>query len=397
MKIGIMGPMDLKSINLGDIKVELPEVYSFPLISHLINGIMDHGHEVIAFTTSSRIENPQIIKGSNNLTICIGKTSKSPGRRLFKQEIDGLVELIKSYPPDIIHAHWTYEFAWAAIKSNLPHVVTIHDIASVILRDKFDPYRAIRWYMNRVTMNKAKHMIANSNYTFNMLNNSEKQKTRIINNFYPKGLDLIPFALNKENYIITVSNAFDKRKNIQASLKAFSIMRNQFPDLKYYLVGHVMNPGGEAYKYANENNLHHNVNFIGSKDYVEIIDLIKNAKIMVHPSKEESFGMTVLESMLVGTPVVGGSESGNIPYLLKHEETGLTCMITDPTEIAAAAVRLMNDENLYRKVQKNAKEYALKEFSDKTSVASHLELYTTILREEKKYSDVEKARKSLSH
>jgi L-malate glycosyltransferase len=62
MKIGIMGPMDLKSINLGDVKVELPEVYSFPLISHLINGIMDHGHEVVAFTTSSRIESPQIIK-----------------------------------------------------------------------------------------------------------------------------------------------------------------------------------------------------------------------------------------------------------------------------------------------------------------------------------------------
>jgi L-malate glycosyltransferase len=119
-----------------------------------------------------------------------------------------LVELVKSYPPDIIHAHWTYEFAWAAIKTNLPHVVTIHDIASVILWNKFDPYRIIRWYMNRVTMNKAKHMIANSNYTFNMLKNGRKQKTKIINNFFPKDLDLIPFTLNKENYIITVSNAF---------------------------------------------------------------------------------------------------------------------------------------------------------------------------------------------
>jgi L-malate glycosyltransferase len=82
---------------------------------------------------------------------------------------------------------------------------------------------------------------------------------------------------------------FDKRKNIQASLQAFSIMRKQFPDLKYYLVGQVMNPGGDAYKYAYKNNLHHNVNFVGSKDYVEIIELIKNAKLMVHPSKEESF------------------------------------------------------------------------------------------------------------
>jgi L-malate glycosyltransferase len=93
--------------------------------------------------------------------------------------------------------------------------------------------------------------------------------------------------------------------------------------------------------------------------------------------------MTVLESMVVGTPVVGGIESGNIPFLLNHEETGLTCMITDPTEIAATAVRLINDENLYRKVQKNAKEYALREFSDRTSVASHLELYETILKEER--------------
>jgi L-malate glycosyltransferase len=383
MKIGILGPMDLKAINLQDVEEDLPEVYSFPLISHLINGIVDSGHEVIAFTTSSRIDESLVINSSNNVTICIAKAYGRPGRRFFKEEIENLTTLIKSNPPDIIHAHWTYEFAWAAMRSGLPHVVTIHDVAAVILRNKFDPYRLVRWYLNWVTMNNATHFIANSHYTYNVMSKKVKKRTTIINNFYPNGLEKVRLA-NKENYFITVSNAFDRRKNIAASLQAFSILRSHFPGMTYYLVGSVMGHGGEAYQYAVKNNLHHDVKFLGGKSHDEIIELIKCAKLMIHPATEESFGMVVLESMIVGTPVIGGSESGNIPFLLKQEETGLLCKITEPEQIANAAIKLLNDVGLYTKIQNNAKKYALQEFSEHVSILRHVELYKKILKEENK-------------
>jgi L-malate glycosyltransferase len=384
MKIGIIGPMDIKSINI-QIKEELPEAYSFPLISHLINGLLEQGHEVIAYTTSSKIEKPLVYK-TDNVTICIGPSGKHPGRRFFNKEIKILTELINSNPPDIIHAHWSYEFAWAAINSGIPHVVTLHDVASVILRNQFDPYRIVRWYMNLVTLSKAKHLIANSNYTFNTLTKKERQKTTIINNFYPQELDEISFSKKKGNYIITVSNAFDKRKNISESLKAFSIIKEYFPHLQYYLVGNEMGLGGAAYKYAVKNNLHYGVKFMGSKNHEDIITLIKDAVLMVHPAKEESFGMTVLESMVLGTPVVGGSASGNIPYLLRHKETGLVCDITDPGKIGASIKKLLIDKNLYERLQKNARKYAVQEFSESVTVNRHLELYRSILQKERIFS-----------
>jgi hypothetical protein len=36
-------------------------------------------------------------------------------------------EALQREQPDILSAHWTYEFAAAAIATGIPHVVTAHD------------------------------------------------------------------------------------------------------------------------------------------------------------------------------------------------------------------------------------------------------------------------------
>ena len=49
--------------------------------------------------------------------------------------------------PDIVHAHWTYEFALGAIESRVPTVVTAHDAPLSILRLNPTPYRLARTVM----------------------------------------------------------------------------------------------------------------------------------------------------------------------------------------------------------------------------------------------------------
>ena len=46
---------------------------------------------------------------------------------------------------------------------------------------------------------------------------------------------------------------------------------------------------------------------------------MRKALILIHTSRGESFGMAVLEAMIIGMPVIGGEKSGNI---LDHGKAG---------------------------------------------------------------------------
>src|SRR5262249_1020103 len=71
-----------------------------------------------------------------------------PGRivDLYAFERAGLQRAIEAAAPQLVHAHWAYEFAWAALRSGLPHVVTCHDAPYVIARyQRTLRHGAYRW------------------------------------------------------------------------------------------------------------------------------------------------------------------------------------------------------------------------------------------------------------
>lgn len=381
MKIGIAGPMTLKLLNFDFGNQSVPEGYPNPVTSLLINALLNKGHQVVAFTTSKDITTPVVFKGEN-LTICIARNNKHPGRDFFKTARTDLMQLIKEHPIDIINAHWSYEFAWAAIDSGLPHVVTVKDHATTILKYQFDPYRISRWIMNFITLRKAKFLVTNSDYLFDLLGSSAKKKAIVINNFYAKGFDShISRATEKENYIVSVSNGFGKRKNLETALYAFSLLRKKFPTLEYRLIGHEMEENGPAYSFAEKHNLMDGVAFTGAINFNDVITQIMGAKVFLHPSREESFGMSVLESMLLGTPVIGGIKSGNIPHLLANGKAGELCDVNSPEKIAESVTKIVQDKQYAEKISYEAYNYAKDNFSEERIVTSYLNHYKKILNQ----------------
>ena len=72
------------------------------------------------------------------------------------------------------------------------------------------------------------------------------------------------------------------------------------------------------------------------------MEYIAAADAVLHPAREEAFGMVVLEAMASGTPVVGGWSSGNVPCLLGGG-CGLMCDVTRDVDVAAALAALLAD------------------------------------------------------
>lgn len=379
MKIGIAGPMTLKLLDFKcDDESKIPVGYSFPLISMQINALIKMGHQVVAVTTSTGIKEPVVFYGPN-LTLAIApRRERHAARDFFSKERASIKKLMLEYPVDIMHAQWTYEFAWAALDTGLPTLITMHDHARTILGFMPDPYRFMRYLMNAVVFRRAEHMTCVSSYLYDLLPEKYQRKNKVIPLFYPNFFDRFSISRKKEPFLLSVSHGFGRRKNIDTALHAFPMIRRTFPDIEYHLIGDDMETDGAAYRYAQKYGLTEGVRFLGRTPYEQTLEKIRRARLFLHPSREEAGATAVVEAMILGAPVIGGNRSGSVPYLL-DKGRGVVCDINSHDAIAEHVVKLLTDDDMCRSIIERAHIHAKTFFNEQRIVNMYLDYYREIL------------------
>src|SRR4029077_5261652 len=86
--------------------------------------------------------------------------------------------------------------------------------------------------------------------------------------------------------------------------------------------------------------------FVGSFPLVE--EVLVGADLFLLPSERESFGLSALEAMAWEVPGVA-SNAGGLPEVVVDGETGFLCRVGDVDGMAAAAMRLLTDDDLHRR------------------------------------------------
>ena len=87
------------------------------------------------------------------------------------------------------------------------------------------------------------------------------------------------------------------------------------------------------------------------------MEILSIADLFLMPSQSESFGLSALEAMACGVPVVS-SNAGGLPELNLHGETGYIAEIGDVDKMADYALRLLGDPRRYKIFSENALERA---------------------------------------
>jgi N-acetyl-alpha-D-glucosaminyl L-malate synthase BshA len=87
------------------------------------------------------------------------------------------------------------------------------------------------------------------------------------------------------------------------------------------------------------------VRFLGRQDRVE--EILGIADLYLLPSELESFGVSALAAMACEVPVVG-SDTGGLPEVVKHAETGFLLPVGDVEGMAARAIEILKDDELRR-------------------------------------------------
>ena len=117
------------------------------------------------------------------------------------------------------------------------------------------------------------------------------------------------------------------------------------------------------------------VHFLGNQNPVEEIYSIGDLFLM--PSASESFGLSALEAMACGMPVIS-SNAGGLPELNLDGKTGYVCEIGDVEKMGEKATELLSDPELFASLSRNARERA-ERFSPEAIIPLYEQYYQSVL------------------
>ncbi len=99
----------------------------------------------------------------------------------------------------------------------------------------------------------------------------------------------------------------------------------------------------------------------------DIPKIIAATDVLVLPSLGESFGRVIIEAMAMGRPVVA-TDAGGVPEIIRSNHTGILVEIANADAIAEAVVRLLNDEELSKKIG----QAGLRRVQEKFTIEKHV-------------------------
>ena len=125
-----------------------------------------------------------------------------------------------------------------------------------------------------------------------------------------------------------------------------------------------------------DKNLQDITHFIGQE--TDVTSYYKLADIFLLLSSKESFGLAMLEAMYCGAVPIG-STAGGISEVIKHGETGYIVDVGDYQQVASHIKQLLNDDDLYKRIQENMLIDVKERFDMDTIVDQYEALYQSIM------------------
>ncbi len=117
--------------------------------------------------------------------------------------------------------------------------------------------------------------------------------------------------------------------------------------------------------------------FLGERDALP--ELLAPADVFALSSQQESFGLSALEAMACGIPVVA-TDSGGIVEVVDHGETGLLSPLDDLKGFAGHLAAMLFDRQRSKGMGAAAREVALQRFRRESVVGGYVDLYGRVLR-----------------
>jgi len=295
-----------------------------------------------------------------------------------------MVEVARHAPLDVLHVHYAIPNAVSAVLAReimaptpLPVVTTLHGTDVTLVGNDPNYLETTRWGVNR---SDAVTAVSESLRRTTVEQLGTPNEIHVIPNFIDparfEAARKLPGACRwsqpGERLLVHISN-FRPVKRVLDVIAIFERVQKEVP-ARLLMVGDGPDRG-KVEQYCREHRICGSITFIGSLPLVE--DVLVGADLFLLPSESESFGLSALEAMSCQVPVIA-STAGGLPEVVDDGVTGFLRPVGDVAGMAAAALRLLGDEDLRQRFGEEARRQAVARFSQDTVVGRYRALYEKV-------------------
>ncbi|MCB0165115.1 MAG: glycosyltransferase family 4 protein [Anaerolineae bacterium] len=292
-----------------------------------------------------------------------------------------LVQLLKSYKPDIVHFYFKISFL-GRIAARLAGVPIIICNEVDMAWEEYGFGIGLMAHVKRRMDFLAHKVIACSNAVRDYWDRNNSNKYAVI--YLP--IDMAKFTKqnisangasfkNNDYPVMGMVSRIYPGKGHEYLLKAMPKIRQSIPNAKLKIVG--TGPlMSELQSLSNSLNLNGAVEFTG---FIEDLSAELSAMdLFILPSLTEGFPLSIMEAMATGLPVAA-TPVGGIPEMIEPGETGMLFPTKNPDALADAVVEILRDPENAKRMGQQGRQKAIKQYSPEIYIKQLDELYQELL------------------
>ena len=298
-----------------------------------------------------------------------------------------MVYVVKTYNIDILHVHYAIPHAYAGYMAKqmlkregieVPMITTLHGTDITLVGNHPTYKEAVTFSINEsdVVTSVSESLKRDTLRLFNV-----DKDIKVIPNFI--GLQKMErvspckrsVMASADELIVTHISNFRKVKRVDDVLRVFYGIQQQLP-AKLIMVGD--GPEREiADQLCKDLGIKKKVLFLGNTSDIDRILCFTDLFLL--PSESESFGLSALEAMAAGVPVVS-SNAGGLSEVNEEGVSGYLCPIGDVQTMAEKAIYILSDKDRLAQFKQNARKVAAR-FDEEKIIPMYEALYYNAIKE----------------
>jgi len=301
---------------------------------------------------------------------------------------------------DIVHIHGLYRFpltyaAYLSRKMNIAHIISPHGSLDPFL------YKQSRYNLHLKRIYECLFDVPNLHHTSAIHYTSKGEADRaaflgLLSKpvIVPNGIDWEHYkdlpsrgsfrnilVIDDQTPLVLFLGRINFVKGLDLLVPAFSQITKYYPEARLAIVG----PDNDGYKskvrrWCNEERITDKVFFLDQLESEKVKQAYVDSDVFVSPSYTENFGMTVLEAMACGCPVVI-SDQVKIWREVQEDKAGLVVRL-EPGQIANAICQVLGNKESSTKMGFRGRLAAQKRYSWPRIVEQMTQVYHRVLKEE---------------